>query len=330
MSEKKSQNVESMVGFNLEKEKLTSKDYSFAGALSGAITRFLFQPLDVVKIRFQLQIEPIRRTSISSKYKGFVQAFILIPKEEGIKALWKGHIPAQFLSVLYGTLQFSTFEHLTHQAWNHLPSELNQNWKPSIHFFCGGIAGCVATIGVQPFDVIRTRLVAQGEPKTYQGMLHAVITMLNQEGPRSLYKGLIPTLIQILPYTGAQFGFYKLFQQMWNKYTNKQLGFLGTTICASSAGIAAKTVVYPLDLIKKRIQIQGFQKAREAFGSFHKYNGIKDCFISCLKEEGISGLYKGFYPSVLKAAIVTGSYFVVYEHIIKLLLLRYNKKEDRE
>lgn len=33
------------------------------------------------------------------------------------------------------------------------------------YFICGGLAGCAATICVQPFDMLRTRLVAQGEPK---------------------------------------------------------------------------------------------------------------------------------------------------------------------
>ena len=36
-----------------------------------------------------------------------------------------------------------------------------------------------------------------------------------EEGPRALYKGLMPTLLQIVPQTGFQFGFYKLFRSTW-------------------------------------------------------------------------------------------------------------------
>ena len=33
------------------------------------------------------------------------------------------------------------------------------------HFVCGGLSGCLSSLVVQPMDVLRTRLVAQGEPK---------------------------------------------------------------------------------------------------------------------------------------------------------------------
>ena len=50
----------------------------------------------------------------------------------------------------------------------------------------------------------------------YTSMRHACSCIVKEEGPRALYKGLFPTLIQIAPYTGLQFGFYALFNAIWN------------------------------------------------------------------------------------------------------------------
>ncbi|GBN10850.1 Mitochondrial thiamine pyrophosphate carrier [Araneus ventricosus] len=114
-----------MVGFERPASniKFHELDYAIAGAVSGFATRTVFQPLDVIKIRFQLQIEPIS-ASRKSKYKGMIHAFRCIRAEEGIQALWKGIVPAQFLSTTYGALQIGYFlslalQHLHPCAYEH-------------------------------------------------------------------------------------------------------------------------------------------------------------------------------------------------------------------
>ena len=84
---------------------------------SSAATRGVWQPLDVLKIRFQLQVE----NRAERKYTNVVQALAKIFKEEGAGALWKGHMPAQYLSIMYGVCQFTVFEVLTKSLYVSAP-----------------------------------------------------------------------------------------------------------------------------------------------------------------------------------------------------------------
>ncbi|XP_059168962.1 mitochondrial thiamine pyrophosphate carrier-like isoform X2 [Physella acuta] len=321
-----------MVGFDPhEKIHLSSTAHALAGAVSGAASRALTQPLDVIKIRFQLQVEPLNNTP-QSKYKGLVQAFQCIIKEEGTAALWKGHIPAQILSVVYGVAQYSSFEILTKGIWQYLPEALTTTYRPITHTVCGGISGSLATAFIFPIDVIRTRFVAQGEPKLYISLTHAVTSIMRKEGIGGFYRGLIPSLIQIGPQMGFQFGFYSLFTGLWNKslgiLPTRQAESLEAIVCGSGSGALSKLMIYPLDVVKKRLQVQGFEEARKFFGVVRNYNGLIHCVILSIQEEGIRSLFKGLYPSLLKAALVSGINFCVYENVCRLLVL-YNAKIDR-
>ncbi|XP_064477864.1 mitochondrial thiamine pyrophosphate carrier-like [Ornithodoros turicata] len=304
-------------------DPLSSADHLVAGAVSGFCTRFLCQPFDVIKIRFQLQIEPIRASHATAKYRGILDGTRLIFREEGLTAFWKGHIPAQALSVVYGAAQFSSYEYLVKQASVRFGDTTTTNWANSIHFACGFTSGCVATLFAQPFDVIRTRLVAQAEPKTYHTIHEAVVLMWQQEGPRAFYRGLLPTLLQIGPLSGFQFGFYHFFLHVWSMILHQDENITGirkSVVCGALSGIVSKTLVYPLDLVKKRLQVQGFAvRDSRTFGS---YTGFLHCVHAIFVKEGFLGYFKGYLPSVLKATATTACHFAFYEAACELLRYR--------
>ncbi|XP_071507771.1 mitochondrial thiamine pyrophosphate carrier-like [Diadema antillarum] len=309
-----------MVGYSPaeRRRQLTKLEYGLAGAASGAFTRAVLQPLDVLKIRFQLQEEPLKRGLPSSKYTSIIQAAGSILREEGPSALWKGHVPAQALSVIYGIAQFVTFEALTYTAYPLLPSNITSGiFKPVYYFVCGGVAGCVATVASLPVDVLRTRLVSQGEPKVYVSIPHAVRSMYKEAGVRTFYRGLTPTLMQLFPQTGLQFGFYALFTKMWNSTKEKTeytpASSIQSLVCGGMAGVCSKSVVYPLDVFKKRLQIQGFEEARRKFGHVSRYDGLLHCARTIARQEGLQGLFKGLSPSLLKAFCSAGLTFASYE-----------------
>ncbi|XP_026887680.2 mitochondrial thiamine pyrophosphate carrier [Electrophorus electricus] len=307
-----------MVGYDpaSRSEALTPEEAALAGSAAGMVTRALISPLDVVKIRFQLQIEQVSSWKPQGKYSGVVQAFRCILAEEGPASLWKGHVPAQLLSVLYGAVQFATFEALTELV--HKSQSYNCQ-TPGVHFLCGGIAACSATVACQPFDTLRTRFAAQGEPKVYRNLRHAVYTMYCKEGALTFYRGLTPTLVAVFPYAGLQFFFYNILKTLLDSDSGTWKGGLQSLLSGSIAGVISKTMTYPCDLFKKRLQVGGFEEARLSFGQVRTYHGFVDCMVRIAREEGLRGFFKGLSPSLLKASLSTGFTFFWYEFFVSTI-----------
>ncbi|XP_068606091.1 mitochondrial thiamine pyrophosphate carrier [Brachionichthys hirsutus] len=309
-----------MVGYDPSAEGMcpSPEEAALAGSFSGMVTRALVNPLDLLKIRFQLQIEPVSSHRPEGKYSGLIQAFRCILKEEGFSAFWKGHIPAQLLSISFGAVQFASFEFLTKTVHKTMPYD---GQTAGVHFMCGGLSACSATVVCQPLDTLRTRFAAQGEPKVYSNLRHAVTTMYRAEGAVAFYRGLIPTLVAVFPHAGMQFFFYNIFKKLTAPIQKKENsgGHLRSLVCGSGAGVISKTITYPFDLFKKRLQVGGFEVARVHFGQVRQYSGVVDCVAQIAREEGVRGFFKGLSPSLVKAALATGFTFFWYELFLDVM-----------
>ena len=83
---------------------------ALSGFIAGGVTRTLTAPLDVIKIRFQLQLTK------DPKYTSMYHALRLTTAEEGIFAFWKGNLTATYLGATYGMVQFATHDLLKTQV----------------------------------------------------------------------------------------------------------------------------------------------------------------------------------------------------------------------
>uniref|UniRef100_A0A3Q0R6U0 Mitochondrial thiamine pyrophosphate carrier n=1 Tax=Amphilophus citrinellus TaxID=61819 RepID=A0A3Q0R6U0_AMPCI len=314
-----------MVGYDpgAKGAPLSPEEAALAGSAAGMVTRVLISPFDVIKIRFQLQIERVSSKTPEGKYWGLFQATRCIHSEEGLSAFWKGHIPAQLLSICYGAVQFASFEFLTEMVHK---TTAYDSQTAGVHFICGGLAACSATVVCQPLDTLRTRFAAQGEPKVYRNLRHAVFTMWRSEGSLTFYRGLSPTLIAVFPYAGLQFFFYNVFKKLLTPPPKAGKSGGESLVCGSGAGMISKTITYPFDLFKKRLQVGGFEAARAHFGKVQSYRGLLDCMVQIAKEEGFRGFFKGLSPSLLKAALSTGFTFFWYEFFVNAM----RKIEERQ
>ncbi|KAD5317157.1 hypothetical protein E3N88_17103 [Mikania micrantha] len=304
-----------------------------AGLISGAISRTVTSPLDVIKIRFQVQLEPTTSFALlsknvygASKYTGMIQASKDIFREEGLSGFWRGNVPALLMVMPYTAIQFMVLHKVKTFASGSSKSEDHIHLSPYLSFMSGALAGSAATVGSYPFDLVRTILASQGEPKIYPNMRSAFVDIMKTRGFLGLYAGLSPTLVEIIPYAGLQFGTYDTFKRWtmaWNARRSsdlmpneESLSSFQLLVCGLAAGSCAKAVCHPLDVVKKRFQIEGLQR-HPRYGArieTRAYRNMFDALKRISQKEGWAGLYKGIVPSIVKAAPAGAVTFVAYEY----------------
>ncbi|KAJ6341703.1 hypothetical protein OIU78_009788 [Salix suchowensis] len=156
----------------------------------------------------------------------------------------------------------------------------------------GACAGIIAMSATYPMDMVRGRLTVQTDksPCHYRGITHALSTVLKEEGPRALYKGWLPSVIGVIPYVGLNFSVYESLKD-WLLKTNpfglvedNELGVTTRLACGAAAGTVGQTIAYPLDVIRRRMQMVGWKDAASVVTGDGRskapleYSGMVDTF----------------------------------------------------
>lgn len=222
-------------------------------------------------------------------------------REEGVRALWKGNVPAEFLYVLYGAAQFTSYSALNHSFHEFQQHHGVELLKLTHAFFVGCATGIVSTMVTYPFDLLRTRLVAH-EAKNFLSMTSIARQILRSQGVRGFYVGLQPSLFSLIAYSGLFFWTYSLARTATEALPVEQIWGV-EALCGFGAGTTAKALSFPLDTIRKRVQIM----RPDSVLSMLKQNW---------KEHSLRGFYKGFLVSLLKTAPTSAISVAVYERTI--------------
>jgi solute carrier family 25 thiamine pyrophosphate transporter 19 len=289
------------------------RDDAIAGSLSGFTARCLTAPFDVLKIRLQLQFnEKIRLQQNKTKYVSMIQGFSTIIKEEGILSLWKGNLSASYLWVSYSTVQFVSYGTILRLFEN--DSDKLSLRNNSLNIFCaGGFSGLFATFFTYPFDIMRTQFALQGTNKKFKSILNFVSYIYAKKSIKGLYAGIYPALIGIFPYMGLNFAIYEKMKHIMSKKDNNSIVTNGAS--GAVAGGLSKFIVYPLDTIKRRMQVQVLENQIQGLSPTPRYVSIWHCVKNTITYEGFSGFYKGIVPTTLKSVFATAITFTTYSII---------------
>lgn len=94
----------------------------------------------------------------------------------------------------------------------------------------------------------------------------------------------------------------------------------GDATAGMLASVMSKTAVFPLDLVRKRIQVQGPTRSRYAYENIPEYSTARGAIQSILRREGFRGLYKGLPISLAKAAPASAVTLWTYEQSLNAML----------
>lgn len=204
---------------------------------------------------------------------------------------------------------------------------------PVHKFLAGATAGCAAVFACYPLDLVRTRLTTELEGhEHYRGIRDAFRKIYQTEGIRGFYSGIGPTLGVAVPNFAISYSVYgtlkehavedELFYNLRRIDADSgepRLGLLLTVLCGAASGIAATGLTFPMDTIRRRMQIQNLHippdQRLTSYQQLHKL----------VHQEGLLSLYRGLTPEMMKVIPMVGTMFLVYEWSKEMLDVKHNR-----
>ncbi|XP_029659368.1 solute carrier family 25 member 35-like [Formica exsecta] len=289
------------------------------GALAAVGAGFFTNPVDVVKVRLQLQGELEARGSYKRIYKNTAHAAYLIAKHEGALALQAGLVPALAFQVVLNGIRLGAYK--SAQRYE-LIVDAQGNTDVLRTALVSGVAGCVGAALGSPFYLVKTQLQAQsatsiavGYQHSHSGSWDAFKSLWAEGGVRGLYRGWQAGLPRLFVGSSTQlttFGLASDWLRSLDIFPDRPI--LLTFLAAAIGGSCVAVAMQPFDVLATRL----YNQQTDATGKGALYKGLGDALIKIFRTEGLTGLYKGTFPTWMRIAPHTVLCLVFYEKLDQL------------
>jgi hypothetical protein len=318
----------------------------FSGAMSAVVSRTCVAPLERVKMELILKQNTGGRCTLTTAQE--------VLRTEGVAGFWRGNLVNILRTAPFKAINFFSFDKY-HQLLVQWTGE-----DGNVARFAGGaLAGLTATMTCFPLDVVRTRLLAKGNGPRYGGPFQTIAGIVKHEGPTALYTGVLPALIGMAPAGAIFYGLYDLLKhrhlnavdalQSPGTCTQLQLEAQWTLLYGALAGMASEIVLYPLEVVRRRIQVQSMVMAAAKASSMKHTAGIiavaaaaaggikntvpgtsasagafglRRVALTCQeiwKAEGPAGFYAGMAPNLIQVLPSSALSYYTYDRFKMLL-----------
>ena len=267
-------------------------------ALSGGVGSLCLvafgAPFDTIKV--------ISQTSGS----GPLVALRRVLAVSGFRALWRGAGPALASALIENIVVFSALGAL-HRVAKEMRGPEAAPLSFSGHALLGGVAGIFSATAICPAEIIKCRLQSAAGVAVGNARLSAIslTKSLLKEGSGGLFRGLLPLLARDVPFNGIMFS----VQDSIAVGLTKPLAALGVrsegirqALSGGCAGAVAWTLVYPLDVIKSRVQVLQSSSSSSSSSS----SNVLAAFNTVRKE---GALFRGLSAAIMRAFVANGALF---------------------
>ncbi|VDL97884.1 unnamed protein product [Schistocephalus solidus] len=178
----------------------------------------------------------------------------------------------------------------------------------------GMTAGVIGSFVGTPTEVCLIRMTADGrlpvaERRSYTHVFNALYRIVKEEGLLALWRGAVPTMGRAAVVNVAQLVSYSQFKQMFLEYELMRDNF-GLHLVSSMCSALITTITsLPVDIAKTRIQNM------QTINGKPEYSGMFNVFSRVVRQEGVTSLWKGFTPYILRVGPHTILTFVVLEQL---------------
>lgn len=247
-----------------------------------------------------MQLQGELGLSNKKPYTNIIQALIQIGRNDGMSGLQKGLVPSLYFQIILNAARLGIYNTAYERG---LTRGTDGNVSGLLSAFWGATGGFVGAALANPFFMLKTHLqsaakaeIAVGVQHRHTGMFSALRSIHEKHGFRGLYRGVGVNLPRALLGSGGQlaaFGWTKDFLERRKIFDVPQSISL---VSGAVAGIVMAITMTPPDVIATRVYNQGV----DANGKGLYYNGVIDCFLKVVKNEGPGALYKGFWPHLMR------------------------------
>ncbi|XP_015279624.1 PREDICTED: solute carrier family 25 member 40 [Gekko japonicus] len=325
--------------------KVTTFQQAISSCCGAVMTCLLVTPLDVVKVRLQVQSNPSLKGKsfldsdgltdhvcvyengssktghkASGRFNGMRDAFVKIVKREGVKTLWSGLPPSLAVSVPTTVIYFTCYDQLR----DAFISKLGED-NDYIPLITGGIARLGSATVISPVELIRTRM--QSRQLTYKQLCACISSNVTKNGWLSLWKGWGPTVLRDVPFSALYWYNYEYFKKRLCKRSGKhEATFLITFSSGAAAGSIAALLTLPFDVVKTHKQTEIWESETTPT-SQQRHASVWEVMKRIVAGNGFTGLYAGIVPRLTKVAPACAIMISTYEYG-KSFFRRLNRERD--